>query len=67
MVREVADEKLYAVDHRAHIIIGLHIVRAGYFRYVFTAMQQQLGLKLESVKAPVEVLVISHVEKPSAN
>jgi len=34
---------------------------------LFTAVQQQLGLKLESVKAPVEVLVIDHVEKPTAN
>jgi uncharacterized protein (TIGR03435 family) len=34
---------------------------------LFTAMQEQLGLKLESTKAPVDVLVIDHVEKPSAN
>jgi uncharacterized protein (TIGR03435 family) len=34
---------------------------------LFTAMQQQLGLKLESTKAQVEVLVIDHAEKPSAN
>ncbi len=32
-----------------------------------TAIQEQLGLKLEVVKAPVDVLVIDHVEKPSAN
>lgn len=34
---------------------------------LFTAMQQQLGLKLESAKTPVEVLVVDKVEKPSAN
>jgi uncharacterized protein (TIGR03435 family) len=34
---------------------------------VFTAIQEQLGLKLESTKAPVAVWVIDHVEKPSAN
>jgi uncharacterized protein (TIGR03435 family) len=34
---------------------------------LFTAIQEQLGLKLESTKAPVEVLVIDHVEKPSEN
>ena len=34
---------------------------------LFAAFQQQLGLKLESTKAPVDVLVIDHVERPSAN
>jgi uncharacterized protein (TIGR03435 family) len=31
------------------------------------AMQEQLGLKLESTKGPVEVMVIDHIEKPAAN
>lgn len=34
---------------------------------IFTVIQEQLGLKLESHRAPVEVLVIDHVEAPSAN
>jgi uncharacterized protein (TIGR03435 family) len=34
---------------------------------LFTAVQEQLGLWLESAKAPVEFLVIDHVEKPDAN
>jgi bla regulator protein blaR1 len=34
---------------------------------IFTAIQQQLGLKLESAKGLVELLVIDHVERPSAN
>jgi len=34
---------------------------------LFTAMEEQLGLKLEPMKAPVDVLVIERAEKPSAN
>ena len=34
---------------------------------IFTAVQEQLGLKFEPVKAPVDVFVIDHVERPSAN
>jgi len=32
---------------------------------IFTAVREQLGLKLESTRAPVEVLSIDHVEQPS--
>jgi bla regulator protein blaR1 len=34
---------------------------------LFTAIQEQLGLKLVPSKAQVEVIVIDHVEQPSAN
>lgn len=34
---------------------------------LFEAMQEQLGLKLEAVKASVPVLVVDHVNRPSAN
>jgi uncharacterized protein (TIGR03435 family) len=34
---------------------------------IFSAVKQQLGLKLEPAKAPVRFLVIDHVERPSAN
>ena len=33
----------------------------------FTAIQEQLGLRAEAVKAPADMLVIDKVEKPSAN
>ena len=34
---------------------------------LFTAIQEQLGLKLESTRGTVEVLVIDSIRKPSEN
>jgi len=34
---------------------------------ILAALQEQLGLKLEATKGPVEVMVIDHVEKPAGN
>jgi bla regulator protein blaR1 len=34
---------------------------------IFTAVQDQMGLKLDPQKDPIDVLVIDHVERPSAN
>jgi bla regulator protein blaR1 len=34
---------------------------------LFTVIQEQLGLELESQDSPMEILVIDHVEKPSEN
>ncbi len=34
---------------------------------IFTAIQEQLGLKLVAARAPVDVLIIDHIERPAAN
>jgi len=34
---------------------------------IFTALQEQLALKLESTKGPGEFLIITSVERPMAN
>jgi uncharacterized protein (TIGR03435 family) len=34
---------------------------------IFAALQEQLGLKIESAKSPAEFLIIDHVERPSDN
>jgi uncharacterized protein (TIGR03435 family) len=34
---------------------------------IYEALKEQLGLKLESTKASMEVLVVDHVERPSEN
>jgi len=34
---------------------------------IFTAVQDQLGLKLETATASLDVLVVEHMERPTAN
>lgn len=34
---------------------------------LFTAIQEQIGLKLEATKAPADVMVIDHIHEPSPN
>jgi Protein of unknown function (DUF3738) len=34
---------------------------------IFTAIQEQLGLRLEPLKVPADFIVIDHVERPTPN
>ena len=34
---------------------------------MFTPFREQLGIKVEATKGPVDILVVDHAEKPSAN
>jgi uncharacterized protein (TIGR03435 family) len=47
--------------------VPVPIFRADFAPAISIALQDQLGLKLESGKGPVDILVIDHVERPSEN
>jgi uncharacterized protein (TIGR03435 family) len=61
------DDSQFAQVRGAGIIAPPHADDPNAPPSLYTAMQEQLGLKLEPAKAPTDVIVIDHVEKPSPN
>ena len=57
-----SEAELAKAKNKARLRRGMFILPS-----LFTAMQEQLGLKLESQKGPVDTIVIDHIEKPSEN
>ena len=49
------------------VVLLVLVRQLGLGRWIFTAVQEQLGLRFDSVKAPADVLVIDHVDRPTAN
>jgi uncharacterized protein (TIGR03435 family) len=57
----------YCTDDGADPLLALLFEMSGDRASVFTAVEEKWGMKLESKKAPVDVVVIDKVERPSAN
>jgi uncharacterized protein (TIGR03435 family) len=60
------DDARLAVPNSGGAPVSLSISDSG-GTSIFAAVQDQLGLKLESKKGPVEIVVVDHVDKPSDN
>ncbi len=67
--RTVTDETKLAGHYsfQLHFTSGLAAQPDSGDPSLFTAFEEQLGLRLEPARGPVETLVIDHVEKPSEN
>src|SRR5262249_47429693 len=66
--RPVVDRTALAGDFNLDVeFSSLNATAESFAPSIFTALQEQAGLRLETAKVPVDVIVIDHVEKPSEN
>jgi uncharacterized protein (TIGR03435 family) len=66
----ISDPERVADTWNVGLLAGWPSVVSGKWKLVgapslFTALQEQLGLKLESTKAPVDATVIDSIERPT--
>ena len=54
-------------DEAKTVVAAGNAVEAPSAPSIFSALQEQLGLRLEATKVPVNMIVIDHAEKPDAN
>ncbi len=52
-------------DRSSKLWLDQAVLAAAAAPALYTAIQEQIGLKLEAVKAPADILVIDRIEKPS--
>ena len=57
----------FAIDFTNYLPEDANTVRPNVISVMKAAMEGELGLKLEPTKTSVEIMVVDHVEKPSAN
>ena len=71
-VRAVIGSGMVAVGMSLGVLAQSPVFEAAVFRLngsgdTGTSIQEQLGLKLEPGRAPLQTLVIEHIERPSEN
>jgi uncharacterized protein (TIGR03435 family) len=57
----------FAIDFTNYLPEDANTVRPNVISVMMSALEGELGLKLEPTKTSVEIMVVDHVEKPSAN
>jgi uncharacterized protein (TIGR03435 family) len=65
--RPVVDRTGLTGDFDFQLRYAADLDRESKFPSIFTAVREQLGLNLESTRAPIEVVVIDRVERPTEN